>query len=182
MRCAGDRFACGPALHLCTRRCSAKAGTLEHIMLLVALVAGISCSNTVSAPDPPRSAVGRGQSGMLGVWVGTITDETVGKGTATLVLDRELTSSTTIPLVSGRWTFVFPDPRFSGQGLASALTLPENGHFVIAFDRVPTPCPGQPDVMDATLSASFVPAADRLRGRYITLVCMGKGEMDLARR
>jgi hypothetical protein len=119
---------------------------------------------------------------MLGVWVGTIATDAVGEGAVVLILDGELITPT-IPLVSGRWSLTFPDGRFSGQGPARAITLPENGHFVVTLDRVPSPCPSEPGgVVESVLSASLVRTGERLRGRYITGLCSGGGTIDLERR
>lgn len=119
---------------------------------------------------------------MLGVWMGTIASGAAGEGAVVLVLDGELITPA-IPLVSGRWRFAFPDARFSGEGPARAITLPENGRVVVTFDRVPIPCPSEPaGVVESVLSASLVRTGERLRGRYITGLCSEEGAMDLVRR
>ena len=154
---------------------SRRRGTGQLLMLLLALVVeGCSKSSNPSAPDQSAGPY-------IGSWSGMLTSDVIGSGTATVVLDDGIKTSSG-PLLSGRWNFVFNDSRFNSSGTVTGGWLPDGTVFVLLFSRSLVPCPGEPDgVSDRTRAASLTFTGNRMVGSYIAGGCPG-GLMDLTRK
>jgi hypothetical protein len=146
--------------------------------LILPVVFLASCSKPASpaAPDQP-------QDPYLGTWTGQVASHVIGGGVATVVLDSRLqTTPTSFALISGRWMFVFPDPKFSASGTVSGGLLPDGSYFVLLFSRSTVPCPGAPgEISEKGRSASLIVAGTRMSGDYIDNGCPG-GFLDLVRK
>jgi hypothetical protein len=118
----------------------------------------------------------------LGTWTGTVNSSVIGQGSATIVLDSRLqTAPNSFALISGRWSFVFPDSRFSASGTVSGGMLPDGSYFVLLFSGSTVPCPNLPGgVTERGRSASLVVQGNRMSGDYIDNGCPG-GFLDLVR-
>jgi hypothetical protein len=110
-----------------------------------------------------------------------LTSDVIGSGTATVVLDGGLKTPNG-PLLSGRWSVVFDDLRFSASGTVTGGWLPDGTVFVLLFSPSLVPCPGEPDgVSDRTRAASLTLTSNRMQGSYIAGGCPG-GTLDLTRK
>lgn len=156
-------------------------GTLARccsgLIVLALLSLGSSgCSKaSPSGPDSP--------GGYLGTWVGTITSDAIGSGTATIVVDSQLEAPLT-PLLSGTWSFSFPNQAFSTKGSLTGSLNTERTILGLTFVRPTVPCPGEPGgLADRTMFASMTVTGNRMRGNYIVVAlgCPG-GTIDLIRR
>lgn len=123
------------------------------------------------------------QDAYLGTWTGVVRSQLIGPGAATIVLDGRLQPTpNSFALISGHWSFVFPDPRFSATGTVSGGPLPDGSYFVLLFSRSLVPCADAPDgVSEKGRSASLVVMGGRMSGDYMDNGCPG-GFLDLVRR
>jgi hypothetical protein len=135
----------------------------------------LGCSKSPTKPDQPRDPY-------LGTWTGTVRSRVIGPGVATIVLDSRLqTAPASFALISGRWTFAFPEPKFSASGTVSGGLLPDGSYFVLLFSGSTVPCPGAPDgISEKGRSASLIVTGNRMTGDYIDNGCPG-GFLDLVR-
>ena len=145
------------------------------VLLLQLALLHVGCAKSPTKPDPP-------QDPYLGTWTGTVRSQVVGPGMATIVLDSRLqTAPTSFALISGRWAFAFPEPKFSASGTVSGGLLPDGSYFVLLFSGSTVPCPGAPDgVSEKGRSASLTVTGNRMSGDYIDNGCPG-GFLDLVR-
>ena len=143
---------------------------------LVAMLAADCSKSSPAAPDQPTDPY-------LGTWTGTVRSNVIGSGLATIVLDSRLQATpTSFALVGGRWTFVFPDTKFSASGTVSGGLLPDGSYFVLLFSGSTVPCPGAPDgVSEKGRSASLVVTGNRMSGVYMDNGCPG-GFLELVRK
>jgi hypothetical protein len=154
---------CRPSLAECTA-----VGTM------VALIGFAGCSKAArpSEPDPSHGA-------LLGTWTGNISGEAIGTGSAAIVLAVQI-ESPSATLVSGTWSFVFPNPMFSGTGTVSGEL--SAGTLGLLFSRPVAPCPGEPgDVAQRTAVASLKVSGNRMQGYFGVVGCPG-GTLDLVRK
>ena len=144
-------------------------------LLLVAMLAADCSKSSPAAPDQPKDPY-------LGTWSGTVRSHIIGPGVATIVLDSRLqTTPTSFALISGHWTFAFPDAKFSSSGTVSGGLLPDGTYFVLIFSGSLVPCPGAPDgVSEKGRSASLLVRGNRMSGDYIDNGCPG-GSLELIR-
>lgn len=151
-------------------------GVKGRVLLLALALVVVSCSKPASPAEPDGSP-----DPYLGTWTGTVTSDVIGPGNGTVVLDGGI-KTTSGPLLSGRWNFVFNDSRFNASGTVSGGWLPDRAVFVLLFSRAVVPCPAEPDgISERTRSASFTLTANRMQGSYIAGGCPG-GMMDLTRK
>jgi hypothetical protein len=144
-------------------------------LLFLAMVAAGCPKSSPTTPDQLKDPY-------LGMWTGTVRSNVIGPGVATIVLDSRLQSApTSFALIGGRWTFVFPETRFSSSGTVSGGLLPDGSYFVLLFSGSLVPCPGAPDgVSEKGRSASLIVTGNRMSGDYIDNGCPG-GFLDLVR-
>ena len=146
---------------------------------IVLVLLSLECSSCSKAsPSGPDSS-----GSYLGTWVGTITSDAIGRGTATIVVDSQLESPLT-PLLSGTWNFSFPNQAFSTKGALTGALNTEKTMLGLTFVRPTVPCPEEPGGMaERTMFASMTVTGDRMRGAYIVVAlgCPG-GTIDLSRR
>ena len=135
----------------------------------------IGCAKTSSPTAPDR------QPNFLGTWVGSIASDVLGTGGATIVLDFQV-GPRALQLMSGNWSFTFPDPVFSSKGIVSTSLDTTGTKLVLIFDRGAVPCPGEPSgVAQRTIAANLTFTDTRMHGSYIVGGCPG-GTLDLARK
>jgi hypothetical protein len=131
------------------------------------------CSKTSPlGPDGSRS--------FLGTWTGAITSDAIGTGTAEIIVDSQRETPLT-PLLSGTWSFSFPNQAFSAKGTLTGSLNIEKTILGLTFVRPRVPCPGEPGGMaERTMFASMTVTGDRMRGAYIVVAlgCPG-GTIDL---
>jgi hypothetical protein len=151
-----------------------RAITISVLLLQLAWL-HVGCSKSPTKPDQPNDPY-------LGTWTGTVRSDVIGQGVATIVLDSRLqTAPTSFALISGRWTFAFPESKFSASGTVSGGLLPDGSYFVLLFSGSTVPCPGAPDgVSEKGRSASLIVTGNRMSGDYIDNGCPG-GFLDLVR-
>jgi len=105
----------------------------------------------------------------------------IGTGSATIVFDSGI-KSPRAEQVTGQWTFVFADSRFSSRGTVTGIQLPENTFFQLLFSSSTVPCPAEKDgVAERGRSASVTLTSNRMQGSYMDNGCPG-GTMDLTRK
>ena len=149
--------------------------SILRLILIAQMATACSKASSPSAPDQRRDLY-------LGTWTGTVNSSVIGQGSATIVLDSRLqTAPNSFALISGRWSFVFPDSRFSASGTVSGGVLPDGSYFVLLFSGSTVPCPNSPGgVNERGRSASLVVQGNRMSGDYIDNGCPG-GFLDLVR-
>jgi hypothetical protein len=109
----------------------------------------------------------------LGTWTGTVTSDTIGAGTATVVLDTGLKSAAATQ-VGGHWSFGFADSRYSASGTVSGGPLPDRSALVLLFSASLVPCPSETTgAATKGRTATLNVAADRMEGSYIANGCPG---------
>ena len=155
-------------------RCRPSLSSFAAVGTIVALVSLAGCSKAArpSEPDPSQGA-------LLGTWTGNISGEVIGTGSAAIVLAVQI-ESPSATLVSGTWSFVFPNPKFSGTGTVSGEL--NGGTLGLLFSRPVTPCPGEPgDVAQRTGVANLKVSSNRMHGDFGVVGCPG-GTLDLVRK
>jgi len=163
-------------LHLIAKstRCSIEVSIVASLLTFVPFGAACSKSSTPSNPDPSGGPY-------IGTWLGTITSDVIGRGTATVVFDGGFKTASVIQ-VTGRWSFEFADARFNATGTVSGSSLPDGSLFVLAFSGSTVPCPATRDGVDFKgRSASVTLTGNRMQGTYIANGCPG-GTIDLMRK
>lgn len=146
-------------------------GLLMRTLMLVCAIGVAACSKSPIAPEPPPRS-------LLGTWTGNVRGDLTGTGSATLVLAIQIETPNGT-LVSGTWSFVFPNPIFGGTGTTSGLLNADTLNLL--FSRPTAPCPGEPgDVAQRTATASLVVTGNRMHGDFGVLGCP-RGVVDLQR-
>ncbi len=141
------------------------------LVIGAALVAG--CSKAPSSPS--------GQGPLLGTWTGTITSETIGRGTATIVIATQVGPDVS-PLLSGTWTFAFPNREFGTAGPFVAALNREGTVVGFTFDRSRVPCPSEPGgSAERSILANMTRVGQRMQGNYIVGGCPG-GTLEVTRQ
>src|SRR5262245_3490159 len=157
-----------------------RGARLTPALLLVSLLTGASVEGACSKSSSPSSADPPGGP-YIGTWIGAVTSDVIGRGTATIVLDGGFKTPSVIQ-VTGHWSFEFADPTFNANGTVTAGGLPDRTVFVLVFSPSLVPCPAEPNgVSERTRAASLTFTPDRMQGSYVAGGCPG-GTMDLVRR
>lgn len=144
---------------------------------LMAVAVGPTACSRASNPTTPDDS----QGAYLGTWTGAVTSDVIGVGNGTVVLDGGIKAPSG-SLLTGHWSFVFSDSRFTASGTVSGGWLPDGTVFVLLFSRSIVPCPAEVGgVSERTRSASLTLTANRMQGNYIAGGCPG-GMMDLTRK
>lgn len=148
-------------------------------LAVVATCAAVAC-RTASSPGAPGGAFEGESPSYVGVWSGTIASIAGGPGTIELRFDSQRNTPGS-PLVTGRGSVSFTDPRFSvTTGVVGAVT--PDGVFGVTFDRHVVPCPDEPGgVSERGMFASLTVTGNRMRGSYIAGSCPG-GTIELTRQ
>lgn len=167
------------AVEACEKMRATGARIRRSIAASVLCLPLVACGSGAGAPTMPSPPPDR--SSYIGTWSGTITDEALGEGTLTLVIEMQFETPSG-PLLGGNSTRTFPDARFNGTVHVTGIGL-GSGELGLLFGPLIVPCAGEPGgTAERTLSAVLTVSGTTMQGTYGAPACSAGGTMRLMRK